>query len=114
MDPMIIGRTLMKKASTVGTYYTHWQPREGNSGTFSFEVLVNINIQDLTLTVQTKTLQQPDSAAINLGTATGGVGVNSVNCSGCCDVVRCKITTPNNVVTGDYFIRVLECQWEHN
>ena len=114
MDPMIIGRTIMKKASTVGTYETYWQPREGNSGTFSIEVVQHLLGENLTLTVETKTLEQPDSGAVALGNVSGGLGVHSVNVSNCKDVVRCKITTPNSVATGAYFIRVLQTQWEYN
>jgi hypothetical protein len=114
MDPMIIGRSITKKASTVSTYYTRWQPRQGNSGTFTCEVISNLVGSNLTLTVQTKSLEQPDSGASDLGNVTLTTVINSVNVSGCKDVVRCKITTPNTAATGAYFIRPLQPQWEYN
>ena len=114
MDPMIIGRTIMKKASTVGIYETYWQPREGNSGTFSFEIMESEFGGNLTLTVQTKTLEQPDSGATDRGNVSGTIGVLSVHVSNCKGVVRCKVTTPNSAGVKAEFIRVLQPQWEYN
>jgi len=114
MDPMVIGRTIMKKASAVSTYYTHWQPREGNSGTFSMEIVQGILGENLTMTVQTKTSEEADSSAADLGNVSGTSAVKSVNVSSCKDLVRCKITTANSAATGGYFIRVLQTQWEYN
>lgn len=66
---MLIGQSVL--APTGGaTYYSPWFPRQGNECTAVIEVMrASGTLSSFTCQVQTKTNEDPDSSAVNVGAA---------------------------------------------
>jgi len=65
MDTMILGETVV--ATGVQTYYGYWMQAGGNDGVAAVEVFFNSEASAFTVVLETKSSDEPDSAATNLG-----------------------------------------------
>jgi len=125
---MIIGTILNVGAGESETYYTPWTNAMGNWAKMVFEIL-NISGAEMQVTVQTKTEEEPDSAAFDaatrewaMPTAVSGVGLHPWDAgktlsdsttAGLLQLIRFKIAvTSTGSGTGYINCRPLNPSWQ--
>ena len=69
MDMMLLGETLVVSGE-VGNYYGFWMPASGNDGVAAVEVFFNSAANAFKVYLQTKSSDQDDSGATDIGNVT--------------------------------------------
>lgn len=107
---MIIGVTIHNGL----TAYSPWFPRQGDAATFAAEC-IGVSGATNTITVQTKNMDEADSAATGSSTiALSSAGTSTVRVASLKELVRFKyVVTGTNSYDWIHF-RVLAPSWETN
>jgi len=119
---MIIGQTLLYNSVA---YYTSWIPCEGNNGAnISVELITKFGSGTLTITVQSKKQEDPDSSVSGTTWGSGALSVAGVITSwkagqevgddssvGFNDLIRLKIAIGGSTAADGVHFRMLAPQW---
>lgn len=114
MDPMIIGTTVPFLDGSTFTIYSPWMSRQGDCVRLTVEL---VDAVETKVVVQTKNMEDIDSAATDLANATASSNPVTVRATGVKELVRYKvITNPSSEMFGfdTGHVRCLDPQWEQN
>jgi len=115
MDTMLLGETVV--ATGAKTFYGYWMQAGGNDGVAAAEVFYNSVADAFTVLLETKSSDEPDSAATNLGsgvlvTAAGGTPTTyQMLVSNAKDLVRYKLVSSKD---GIIHIQYAQPLWQPN
>ena len=109
---MIIGQTIFKSATS---YYSPWFPRQGDAATFAAQSVAISATGTLKVVIETKNLEDVDTAAVALGTITLSTTTpGTVRVSGLKELVRFRYDMTGSASTDWSHFRVLPPAWEAN
>lgn len=114
MDPMIIGTTVPFVDGAAVALLSPWMPRQGNTVRFTVELIDAVEIK---LIIQTKNVEDIDSAATDVANSQSDTNPVTVRGTGLKELVRYKVVTNPSPETFGFDTGVLRCldpQWEYN
>lgn len=118
MDMMLLGETFSGK-TVAQDFYGFWMPAGGNAGVAAVEVFHNSTASAFSWVLETKSSDEPDSAATALGSAVAVTSTGSTvttyqaAVSGAKDLVRYKLRF-NGTTAASIHLQFAQPLWQPN